>query len=322
MTYCATLAEDIERAKQILAVGKSEAVPSMGGLSIEEELRRGGGTIYGQDTFAAYKLLESFVEHIERLQAELDNEQDISANDPAEQRAERYAQETIDLAARLVKAEAEVEQLKADVRTVQTLADGRLAAFARVTAEREATVEKLPEQLAVLIGAYEEKYDNGVCGCLFKPVDSESWFEWNGESFHPCPEPAPLNEAPAGEVPQAVVDHYSKTGEVIGRGGGTADAADLKSAGPRGHAGSTPAPGTPPNYTFILQRDDEGDVVASVLECNGCIAHAKTYEDALRFIQGALQAWLEMGAATGQPAPVPEPDPHFDIRKWKREARK
>lgn len=68
MPYYNTIEEDLKRAKEILAEGKNEmevgtAITDGGGRI----LSTGGGTIYGKDTYAAYKLLESFVEIIEAM---------------------------------------------------------------------------------------------------------------------------------------------------------------------------------------------------------------------------------------------------------------
>lgn len=68
MTYYDTLDEDLKRAKAILAKGKT---PKDMWEAMDSEVQRwsaehGGGTIYGADTYAAYKLLESFVEYIEK----------------------------------------------------------------------------------------------------------------------------------------------------------------------------------------------------------------------------------------------------------------
>ena len=72
MPYYPTLEEDVARAKEILAKGqpstweKANFTPD-----VVEALRQvGGGTIYGGDVYAAYKLLESFVQAIEQLQAQ------------------------------------------------------------------------------------------------------------------------------------------------------------------------------------------------------------------------------------------------------------
>jgi len=68
MPYYDTLAEDLQRAKQILAEGR----PTERDLAnlpplMRESLSQTGGTIFGKDTYAAYKLLESFVEAIEAV---------------------------------------------------------------------------------------------------------------------------------------------------------------------------------------------------------------------------------------------------------------
>lgn len=55
MTYHPTLTEDITRAKEILDRGR------------ERDLPESGGAIYGADSFAAWKLLESFIEAIEAV---------------------------------------------------------------------------------------------------------------------------------------------------------------------------------------------------------------------------------------------------------------
>ena len=74
MTYYPTIEEDLVRAKEILARGKAtldtqllELIPKIDPESREVFQQTLGGTIYGSDTYAAYRLLESFVEEIERL---------------------------------------------------------------------------------------------------------------------------------------------------------------------------------------------------------------------------------------------------------------
>jgi len=65
MPYYPTLAEDIARAKKILAKGKAEG----SGFVVIDKTLAGphGGTIYGADTYAAYKLLESLVAAVEAV---------------------------------------------------------------------------------------------------------------------------------------------------------------------------------------------------------------------------------------------------------------
>jgi hypothetical protein len=83
MPYYPTIEEDLKRAKEILEKGKIDLKDFSAMSRLHESLGeddaatfmaavgRHGGTIYGADTFAAYKLLESFVEEIERLQTEV-----------------------------------------------------------------------------------------------------------------------------------------------------------------------------------------------------------------------------------------------------------
>lgn len=72
MSYYDTIEEDLARAKTILKDGKA-IVPDG---TFDEEIaalvfNTSGGAIYGKDNYAAYKLLESFVQEIERLRASL-----------------------------------------------------------------------------------------------------------------------------------------------------------------------------------------------------------------------------------------------------------
>jgi hypothetical protein len=69
MSYYDTIDEDLQRAKEILQEGrlKDEDVPQHLSSDLRMHLIAQSGTIFGKDTYAAYKLLESFVEEIERL---------------------------------------------------------------------------------------------------------------------------------------------------------------------------------------------------------------------------------------------------------------
>ncbi len=73
MPYYPTIDEDLKHAKEILERGKPDP-EKMKNIFPHEELRARvlgiGGTIYGEDIYPAYKLLESFVEEIERLRTE------------------------------------------------------------------------------------------------------------------------------------------------------------------------------------------------------------------------------------------------------------
>jgi hypothetical protein len=77
MPYYPTLDEDVARAKEILAKGAPcRYRPDHNGECLDcdepaevHQLRQvaGGAAIYGADTYAAYKLLESFVEALEAV---------------------------------------------------------------------------------------------------------------------------------------------------------------------------------------------------------------------------------------------------------------
>jgi hypothetical protein len=76
MPYYETIEEDLVRAKQILADGKAALEEQFDRTLLpQDDVRQRlsalqGGTIYGKDLFAAYKLLESFVAEIERMKRE------------------------------------------------------------------------------------------------------------------------------------------------------------------------------------------------------------------------------------------------------------
>lgn len=83
MPYYPTLAEDVARAKEILAKGKADALPpnvkrcrhckqlttgTIGKPPCDHDIYpEVSGTIYGADIYAAYRLLQSFVEAIEAV---------------------------------------------------------------------------------------------------------------------------------------------------------------------------------------------------------------------------------------------------------------
>lgn len=71
MTYYDTIEDDLKRAKQILEKGRAthdmiNALPEAA-----QPAAQMGGTIFGADVYAAYMLLDSFVQEIERLRAGL-----------------------------------------------------------------------------------------------------------------------------------------------------------------------------------------------------------------------------------------------------------
>jgi hypothetical protein len=87
MSYYPTLDEDLARAKEILAKGKAAHDEV---AYLQESVKAAalpGGAIYGADTYAAYKLLESFVAEIERLQREV---RELKAKQPLSPGAFRH----------------------------------------------------------------------------------------------------------------------------------------------------------------------------------------------------------------------------------------
>lgn len=69
-------------------------------------------------------------------------------------------------------------------------------------------------------------------------------------------------------------------------------------------------------YTKVLKRDDEGDVVATIAELNGCMAHGSDEGEALQNLREAQAAWIEAAIATGQDVPVPEQEEELPSGKF------
>lgn len=80
MTYYDTIEEDLKRTREILKEGRMadeefEQLYAGWPDELREHVREffSGGTIYGKDTYAAYRLLESLANEVERLQQLLQN---------------------------------------------------------------------------------------------------------------------------------------------------------------------------------------------------------------------------------------------------------
>jgi predicted RNase H-like HicB family nuclease len=59
-------------------------------------------------------------------------------------------------------------------------------------------------------------------------------------------------------------------------------------------------------YEIILFWSNEDEsFVADVPELPGCMAHGATQEEALRNIQEAMSAWIEVAKELGRPVPEP-----------------
>lgn len=58
-------------------------------------------------------------------------------------------------------------------------------------------------------------------------------------------------------------------------------------------------------YTRVLQRDHEGDVVATIRELRGCMAHGATEAEALTNLAEAQAMWMRSAQEAGLPIPPP-----------------
>lgn len=88
-------------------------------LALQEQVERakgdgiGIGRLGGDVLVAEYRFrTEAAERRVQALEAELEAEHAISSNDPAEQRAERYAQEALELSGRIIKLKAYVRHKK------------------------------------------------------------------------------------------------------------------------------------------------------------------------------------------------------------------
>ena len=61
-------------------------------------------------------------------------------------------------------------------------------------------------------------------------------------------------------------------------------------------------------YTRTLTKDDDGDVVATVSELPGCVAHGESDAEALSFLAEMMRAWLQARLESGKPVPEPATD--------------
>jgi predicted RNase H-like HicB family nuclease len=61
-------------------------------------------------------------------------------------------------------------------------------------------------------------------------------------------------------------------------------------------------------YTILLKRDSDGDIVASVKELDGCVAHGQDEMEALAAIESMKMLWIESSLRDGDPVPRPDPE--------------
>ena len=60
-------------------------------------------------------------------------------------------------------------------------------------------------------------------------------------------------------------------------------------------------------YEIIVWWSEEDDAfIAEVPELPGCNAHGLTYEDAIREVQVAMDAWIEVANEQGRTIPEPK----------------
>ena len=60
------------------------------------------------------------------------------------------------------------------------------------------------------------------------------------------------------------------------------------------------------HYSMEIQWDEEDHIfVVTVPELLGCMSHGKTYEEAVRQGQDAIETWLDGAREFGQPIPAP-----------------
>ena len=69
-------------------------------------------------------------------------------------------------------------------------------------------------------------------------------------------------------------------------------------------------------YTKTLQPDEDGDIVARVVELRGCAAHGANEKEALRNLAEAQRLWIEDCIEAGDPVPEPRPSSALPSGKW------
>lgn len=69
-------------------------------------------------------------------------------------------------------------------------------------------------------------------------------------------------------------------------------------------------------YTKLLRPDEDGDIVARIVELPGCSTHGKDEEETLKNLQEAQRLWLEDCIEAGDPVPEPEKEEALPSGKW------
>lgn len=70
-------------------------------------------------------------------------------------------------------------------------------------------------------------------------------------------------------------------------------------------------------YTVVLRVDEEGDVIATIAELQGCTAHGKDVTEALDYLQDVMRVWLELARESGNPIPEPVTQESFSDERSK-----
>jgi len=69
-------------------------------------------------------------------------------------------------------------------------------------------------------------------------------------------------------------------------------------------------------YTRTLRADEDGDVVAKIVELPGCSAHGADEQEALRNLGEAQRLWIEDCVAAGDAVPEPATEGPLPSGKW------
>lgn len=60
------------------------------------------------------------------------------------------------------------------------------------------------------------------------------------------------------------------------------------------------------HYSMVIQWDEDDKIfVVTVPELPGCITHGRTYEEAARQGQAAIESWVMVARELGRPVPPP-----------------
>jgi predicted RNase H-like HicB family nuclease len=75
------------------------------------------------------------------------------------------------------------------------------------------------------------------------------------------------------------------------------------------------------NYTIVMRYDDEGDVVASIKELDGCVAHGQDAVEALAALESMKRLWIKSCLVDNNPVPLPSGEENdLPSGKWLQRA--